>query len=551
MTYLILANVYLSVFYVFYHVVLQKETFFQLNRVYLLGTTLLAFLLPIVQLGWLTTLFSNGAVYEAKASFVAATVPIQIQESVEQSTFFMRFSTLEWIYLMGCGVQSIWFFIKVSRLYSKLQKPHANDAFSFFSKIHVNEQLKGGAIIRQHEEAHAKQFHSLDVLFMEGLKIINWFNPMVYYAARAIRLNHEFIADERVNEGILAKKIRYSELLMQRTFGMEDRNLTNNFYQSPIKQRITMLLKDRSKRIALLKYAAITPVFVLMMGFSSVKLPPSIDDQQQDHSGFYKALGRNVNITNEAKDAAVSGPLDVSFVKAVDKTVQVEVDSPFDYGMKDEVKKAFRLTEVNSEAPAGKYTVRINVAIEPADEGELNKKSYNQARPKLPDYEALGEVLIVGYKKSTRSDVQQVDRKKAAEENKVNTSQSVPSVKASDTIKSEPVVDEKVDVEPTFPGGINAFYEWIGANYVYTEEAKEAEVNGAIHLSFIVTKAGRLTDIKVDRDLGYGTGEVAVEMLKKSPKWNPGMKGGQPVDAKYSLPIRLNLQKLKKEEKTD
>ncbi|GAA4783852.1 energy transducer TonB [Olivibacter ginsenosidimutans] len=99
-----------------------------------------------------------------------------------------------------------------------------------------------------------------------------------------------------------------------------------------------------------------------------------------------------------------------------------------------------------------------------------------------------------------------------------------------------------VEVQPTFPGGMQAFYKWVSQNYRYPEMAKEQGVNGSIHVSFVVERDGSLTDIKVIRDLKYGTGDEAVRMLKSSPKWKPGIQNGRPVRVSYSLPIKLNLQ---------
>jgi len=99
-----------------------------------------------------------------------------------------------------------------------------------------------------------------------------------------------------------------------------------------------------------------------------------------------------------------------------------------------------------------------------------------------------------------------------------------------------------VEVPPSFPGGLQAFYKWVSNNYRYPQMAKEQGVSGAIHVSFVVERDGSLTDIKVIRDLKYGTGEEAMRMLKASPKWKPGIQNGRPVRVSYSLPIKLNLQ---------
>ncbi|WP_140938052.1 energy transducer TonB [Sphingobacterium lumbrici] len=98
-----------------------------------------------------------------------------------------------------------------------------------------------------------------------------------------------------------------------------------------------------------------------------------------------------------------------------------------------------------------------------------------------------------------------------------------------------------VEIEPEPPGGMLAFRKWIADHYDYPSGAIDAGVNGTLHVSFVVEKNGELTDIKVVRDLSYGTGQAAVTLLKKAKKWSPGIQNGRPVRVAYSLPIRLNL----------
>lgn len=99
-----------------------------------------------------------------------------------------------------------------------------------------------------------------------------------------------------------------------------------------------------------------------------------------------------------------------------------------------------------------------------------------------------------------------------------------------------------IEEMPDFPGGMQKFYQYVSKNYVYPAAAREQGVSGRLILSFVVEKDGSLTDIKVMRDLGMGTGDEAVRMLKKAPKWKPGIQNGRPVRVQYTLPIMLNLE---------
>lgn len=101
---------------------------------------------------------------------------------------------------------------------------------------------------------------------------------------------------------------------------------------------------------------------------------------------------------------------------------------------------------------------------------------------------------------------------------------------------------QSVEIDPKPPGGMKAFMDWVGKNYDYPQSAIEAGVNGVVQVSFVVERDGSLTDIKIVRDLKYGTGDAAVKLLSKADKWSPGVQNGRPVRVAYTLPIRLNLQ---------
>lgn len=93
-----------------------------------------------------------------------------------------------------------------------------------------------------------------------------------------------------------------------------------------------------------------------------------------------------------------------------------------------------------------------------------------------------------------------------------------------------------IEVKPEFPGGMDKFYNYVGKNY---QTPDEEGLNGKVYVSFVVEKDGSLTDIKVLRDIGYGTGKEAIRVLNKCPKWSPGEQNGKKVRCTYSLPINI------------
>jgi|GEM_PF-118119 len=115
--------------------------------------------------------------------------------------------------------------------------------------------------------------------------------------------------------------------------------------------------------------------------------------------------------------------------------------------------------------------------------------------------------------------------------------------------KDAKVVEEDVvygqfsplEVQPTFPGGMDKFYKYLSKAIRYPAMAQEQSIQGKVYLSFIIEKNGMLTDINVEKKLGYGMDEEAVRVLKASPKWMPGIQNGKAVRVKYNIPISFSL----------
>jgi periplasmic protein TonB len=96
-----------------------------------------------------------------------------------------------------------------------------------------------------------------------------------------------------------------------------------------------------------------------------------------------------------------------------------------------------------------------------------------------------------------------------------------------------------IELKPDFPGGMGEFYKFFAKNY-QTPNVKR--LNGKVYVTFVIEKDGSVVEIKVLRDIGYGTGEEAVRVLNKSPKWLPGEQDGKKVRCRYSLPITIDTR---------
>ena len=269
--YLLLVNIYLLLFYGFYALLLRKETFFQLNRVYLVAASLLSFFIPMIQSNWVQNLFITKQVQLTIYSsplVVYQFKPIQhSQLTIGQLLMVIYLAGM--IFLVG---RFIWQMIVLNKL---INQPDSAVAYSFFKKIKLAPDQGDNHVIAAHEHVHANQWHSADVLLIEAVMIINWFNPVVYLYRFAIKHIHEYIADRQALKSG-SNKSDYALLLLSQTFNTPVHQLVNPFYNhSLLKQRIIMLQKNKSNRIALVKYGLSAPLFILMLVLSSATISNS------------------------------------------------------------------------------------------------------------------------------------------------------------------------------------------------------------------------------------------------------------------------------------
>ena len=274
--YLSQVNLYLLLFYLLYVALLRQETFFQLNRMYLLGSALLSLAIPFLQAEWLRELFITDRIQKvtqlsSKIVLESTTIPTEALNTHAYSSLesLSPHQLLLLIYGAISGVLLLNFVRKLYLANRASTVPGKNQAFSFFSRILIDGELQGKEIIKNHEMVHARQWHSADVLFLELIAVFNWFNPIAFLYKKEIRNIHEFIADDSA-ASTLEDRPAYALLLVSNVFNTQPQKLTNTFFsQSLLKRRIIMLHKPKSHRIAILKYGLSVPLFVAMLIFTS------------------------------------------------------------------------------------------------------------------------------------------------------------------------------------------------------------------------------------------------------------------------------------------
>lgn len=266
--YLLLANVYLTLFFVFYTLFLSRETFFNLNRVYLVSSALLSFFIPVIQSDWIKNLFITQKMHDT-IYHVSPSVIYQFNATASPERQLTMGEVFVTIYLTGILILTVRFIYQLAVINWAINQRGTDTTYSFFNQIKVEEHDADNEFITAHEYAHARQWHTADILLLEAIMIINWFNPVVYFYRTAVKHIHEFIADrDALKAG--TDKAEYAMLLLSQTFTAPPYDLVNPFFtHSLLKKRIQMLQKSKSQHIMLIKYGLSAPLFALMLVLSS------------------------------------------------------------------------------------------------------------------------------------------------------------------------------------------------------------------------------------------------------------------------------------------
>ncbi|MEM0518023.1 M56 family metallopeptidase [Aequorivita flava] len=282
--------VFQCLFLAVYNLFLKKETFFGLNRIYLLVTPILGCILPFISLDFLQQTVPQEFVQQLPAVVIGANT----FETISTNTGTWIPSFLD-IYFLGITVSALFFlykYIKIATLKAvvtiknndgtKLKiLPNTNTAFSFLNTIYLGENISEANRLKiiAHEKIHLNDKHSLDLLFFEFLKIVFWFNPMVYLFQNQLATLHEYIADAKITAQ--ESKASYYQNLLSEVFQTEKISFINTFFnQSLIKKRISMLQKSKSKKIAQLKYLLLLPVICSMLFYASCSNEPKAEETQ-------------------------------------------------------------------------------------------------------------------------------------------------------------------------------------------------------------------------------------------------------------------------------
>jgi len=512
--YLIQVNLYLVLFYGFYRLLLVNETFYTLNRIYLVGSAVLSFGIPFWYSDYVQSFFITQQV---NAVFYTVLSPAVFGVKASAENPFTWYDLLKLFYgvcTLFLSIKLIFNFLQLKRILENTEGYTKHGAgFSFFNFVFVDKDLQKHEVVMEHEYVHIKQLHSADVILFEVIAVLCWFNPVVYFYKKSVKHIHEFIADD-IASRLEASKADYAMLLFSQQFGLNPHQLTNQFIdKSTLKRRIEMLHKPRSRKIALLKYGFTAPLFALMLVIASASI----------------AKNNGIKKVEKLVETTAKMPITELSISPI-KELLIEKETP----VKGKV----------TAAEDGKPLAGVMITVKDKNRGTTTDIDGNYMINATPADELI--FTFVGFETSTVpvTDKKVIDIKLKSKKDGTPIGLHevvVAGYKPTINYESEEIFTT-VEENPSFPEGIKAMYQYIARNLRYPEPARRANVQGKVFVKFIVRKDGSVSDLQILKGIGFGCDEETVRVLGSMPKWTPGKQNGKPVSVYFTMPVNFVLE---------
>lgn len=522
LVYILKSAVCLAMFYLFYRLLLSKETFHRFNRMALLGVMLLSCLLPLVKV----TVEQASPVNAQVMSMEDLLLMYQWNSEAvveEGSRPFHWQEGLVLVYFVGLFfviVRHLWSLGRMLYLIRHSRCERLDNGirlvvhrrklapFSWMRYIVISEtDLKeSGHHILVHEMAHIHHYHSWDLLLTEACAWLQWFNPAIWLLKQELQNIHEYEADEEVlRQGINAKE--YQMLLIKKAVGARLYSIANSFNHSSLKKRITMMIRKKSNPWARAKYLYVLPLAAVTVA----------------------AFAR----------PEISKPLDeISSVKVNDLLAVLETYADKNVSNPAE-KTKLKMKVVDEE---GKPIIAATVLVANTTNGTITDENGNFTLEV-----GIDQSIQVAYIGMSTVAMSVKDCLKKADQTIVLTeSDTKKDVKvvasAPQAVTSDDQTFSVVEQMPEYPGGMRAGLEFMARNLRYPTKAREAGKQGRAIVQFVVRKDGSLSDFKVLRPVDPWLDAEAIRVISTMPKWKPGMQEGKPVSVKFTLPVTFMLE---------
>ncbi|MBX9188159.1 TonB family protein [Bacteroides sp. K03] len=597
LAYFLKINVGIIVFYIFYRLFFYKDTFFHWRRTALLCFLGVSLLYPMLNLQEWVKAHEPMVVI---ADFYATTLlpEVVFEETVTPTDANWQeliLYSLSIIYLCGVILLFIRFIMQLTsiirlRIQCKVTKIQgvrvhilnkASGPFSFFHWIfvhpesHTQEEL---AEILTHEQTHAHQLHSADIIFSELVCIACWFNPFIWLMKREIRNNLEYMADQRVLQTGYDYKV-YQYHLLGLAHHKAAATLYNSFNVLPLKNRIKMMNKKRTKEIGRTKYLLFLPLAALLLIISNIEAVARttknfarevIQTVEKSTEQVTKATGQIPEQTTvEEVTIPKETPVDIDITdkdpSATMQKVNTGDDDIFDVveempvfpggqtGLMEFIAKNLRYpVKAQKEGIQGRVIARFivekdgsvsNLAVARRSvSSELDAEAIRvlSTMPKWTPGKQRGKEVRVKYTvpiafRLSGPEVEEIKDSKLEEV-------VVVGYAPKDDIITPEVVLESAEIMPKYPGGTSGLMSYLARNIKYPFDAQQSKTQGRVVIQMIVNKDGHVISPKVIQSVSPSLDAEAIRVVMGMPRWEPGKNDGQTVAVQYTLPITFKLQ---------
>ena len=521
-----------AVFYMFYRLLLSRETFHTVNRLVLLLTAVASFLLPLCVI----TIHQTVEVPMVEGT-VSAGRPMATLADEPDMPWWQRAAL--GIFLAGIVAalaHQLWSLAQVVRIIRHSERhPQADGTvvcvtdsdlspFSWLRYIVLsrNDYDNLNPAVMAHERGHIRRHHTLDLLLVDTLTALQWFNPAMWMLRQDLRAIHEYEADAAVlSHGINMRQYQY--LLIQKAVSDCGYSVVNGISHSTLKNRITMMLHKKSSRASLLKLLALLPIVGTTLALQAETVndyvyqqPPKKLVKKGTHNAEVEVNGQVIEVVKEEKTATMEKK-----IEAAEK--QVDEEAP---------KLVFG--EANGPEPLividGKVaTVEQLKALDPKVIDNMsvvmNEKSKAEYARRFNADTSNGILFI-----ETKDYVSQRDSKDVVE---------APVTVPEEKDEQEPF--NMVEQMPEYPGGVQALMQFLYENIRYPEAAQTAGKEGRVVVQFVVEADGTVSSAKVVRSISEDLDAEALRVVNAMPRWTPGKHKGKAVRVKYTLPVSFRL----------
>ena len=548
--YILKSAVCLVVSYLFYRLLLNRETIWRFNRFLLLSLLALSFVLPLIQVHTSKPVQVNTALVYAEDWFIDEVEAQPTDAIIPTNPSFTWTQGVVLVYMLGVlgmlvfNMASLWQIRGLLHQGKKVKMPDGYtqedvklvvlpgnvSPFSWMHYIFISEEdYQQPREILIHECAHLAHRHSWDLLFCELCLCLQWFNPAAWLAKQDLMTLHEYEADDAVlSAGINAQQ--YQMMLIRKAVGTRLVSIANSLNQSNLQRRIVMMLRPKSGKWTMLRGLFILPLAVLAIAAFA---RPEVKSASQD----LEAVQLN-DILTDAPPLEEPAPQINPEDTVIYQVVQFMPEFPG--GMVELMNYISSNVRYPADALAAGIEGRVTTMFIIERDGTLsNVQILRGINPSL-DAEALRVIRSMPtWKPGYQNDKPVRTRYTVPVNFRIQSSEKTSQI-------NPPYIDENgiyqvVEKMPEFPGGVQALMSYIKDNLRYPEDAKAAGIKGRVTVQFVVNKDGSISNIYKLRGVEPSLDAEALRIVASMPTWSPGIQDGEAVAVRYTVPITFRL----------